>query len=98
MFASVKEDTLERTTASFAVTRRRLLCVGFSGAVASLGMAANPLLAGSSLPHVDFGPEYFVQNVYRSGLGTHVELGFRVNGRPFTTRLRSTDGRTWRPV
>ncbi len=98
MFASVKEDTLDRRHASFAVTRRGLLCIGFSGAITSLGMAANPLLAVPSFPHIEFGPEYFVKNVYRRGVGTHVELEFRVNRRPFTTHLRSTDGRTWRPV
>ena len=98
MFARVKKDTLEKNQASFAVTRRRLLCIGFSGAVASLGMATSPLAAGPSVPNVDFGPRYSVQNVYQVGRRTHVELEFRVNGRPFRTHLQSTDGRRWRPV
>ena len=61
MFPSVKEDSLERKQASFAVTRRKLLGIGFSGAITSLGMAASPLLAVPSFPHIDFGPAYFVK-------------------------------------
>ncbi len=98
MFARMNEDALERNQASFAVTRRRLLHIGFSGAVFSLGMAVSPLSAGPSSQNIDFGPRYTVKNVYQTGPGTHVELEFRVNGRPFRTHLRSNDGRIWRPV
>ena len=98
MLASTKEDILERIPAAFAVTRRTLMWAGCSVAIVSLGMAASPLSAGPSFPRIDFGPQYSVQNVYRVGRATHVELEFRVNARAFRTHLRSTDGRTWRPV
>ncbi len=98
MFAGIKEDVLERNHASFTVTRRRLLGVGLSGAIVSLGMAASPCLAGLSSQNLDFGPPYSVHKVYQLGQDTHVELNFRVNARPFRTHLWSTDGRVWRPV
>ena len=97
MFAGKKKETRERHQ-SFSVTRRGLLRIGFSSGILSLGLAASPLLAGPSMPKFDFGPQYHVQNVYRSGRDTHVKLKFKVNGRAFTTHLRSADERTWRPV
>lgn len=99
MFAPMENEIgLERNHGSCEVTRRRLLGVGLSGTVAALGMAVSPCFAGTSSRNLDFGPQYSVHNVYQIGEHTHVELGFRVNGRPFRMHLRSTDGRIWRTV
>ena len=99
MFApKKKDDALDRNHASIEMTRRRLLCVGFSSTVVALGMAVSPCSAGLSSRNLDFGPGYSVHKVYQLGPNTHVELDFRVNGRPFRTHLWSTDGRIWRTV
>lgn len=83
---------------SLALKRRQLLHAGLSGAVLAMVAVATPSLAAPPALMHDFGPNYSVQNVYQLGRHTHVELGFKVNGRFFTTRLVSTDGNTWRPV
>jgi len=98
MLRDVNNVAPQSIRTSLTLTRRRLLRFGFSSGVLSLGLAASPLWAGPSVPHLDFGPRYQVQNVYRRGQGTHVELKFRVNGRAFTTHLFSADERIWRPV
>ena len=83
----------------FSAIRRQLLLAGFSGVVVAMTAIATPCFAAAvpALKH-DFGPELSVQDVYKVGSYTHVKWGFQVNGRSFSTRLRSADGNIWRPV
>ena len=81
-----------------ALKRRQLLHAGLSGAVVALVAVGTPCFAAAPQLAHDFGPNYSVHDVYQLGRQTYVELGFRVNGRSFTTRLRSSDQKVWRPV
>ena len=78
--------------------RRQLIRAGLSGIVLVAGAVSVPCLAAVARPVLNFGENYTVKKVFELGRYTHVELGFRVNGRFFTTHLRSSDRKVWRPV
>jgi len=81
-----------------ALKRRQLLLAGVSGAVMAMVFVATPGFAASPRLTYDFGSNYSVEDAYKIAQYTYVELGFKVNNRFFTTRLRSADGKVWRPV
>lgn len=97
MFTIDNQDAGREKSVSSPISRRGMLGVSFSAAIGSLAMAS-PLAAAPYFSSLDFGPQFVVRKVCHSGRHTQVDLGFRVNGRPFTTQLRSIDNRTWRPV
>ena len=97
MATSAKNISIQKNQ-PLALKRRQLLHAGLSGAVVAMVAIGTPCLAATPKLAHDFGPNYSVQDIYQLGRQTHVELGFQVNGRSFTTRLRSIDQKVWRPV
>jgi len=81
-----------------ALKRRQLLRAGVSGAVVAMVAIGTPCLAAAPKLTHDFGPRYTVQDVYKIGRHTHVELGFQFKNRSFSLQLRSLDQKVWRTV
>ena len=95
MSSCVENKSKERPATTRAMTRRKMLHLGFAGVAASLGLSAFKTEAkptSQMFKTPDFGPEYSVLDTFQEGSFTYVRIGYQ--GHSFL--LKSTDGRTWR--
>ena len=100
MYKNLKSDRRAGRRPTSLPSRRQMLRLTFFGALIPLAMPASLLALAVDNPSRDFGfgPEYTVLQVRNNLQGIQVLLEFQVNGRSFTTQLKSVDGHVWRPV
>jgi hypothetical protein len=100
MLLNLKSDKDSMINSTGQQSRRRMLRIAFFGGLVPLVLptALIAFVASNNPRDLDFGPNYDVLEVSNTVAGTEVLLGFQVNGRSFSTRLKSIDGRVWRPV